>query len=88
LGLSEALTRVALRGARCDRLPQCAEVDSDVASVSPDAVAGALLGATFQRAFASHFLGESRATDEDKRFVRDLVITILEPAYATHGSKG
>jgi AcrR family transcriptional regulator len=51
------------------------------ASVNPNALAGALLGASFQRAFASHFLGESRTTDEDRRFVRDLTATILEPAY-------
>jgi AcrR family transcriptional regulator len=57
------------------------------ASVNGEAVAGALLGATFQRAFASHFLGESRAADDDKRFVRDLVTTILEPAFATNGKK-
>jgi AcrR family transcriptional regulator len=57
------------------------------ASVNGEAVAGALLGATFQRAFASHFLGELRAADDDKRFVRDLVTTILESACATNGKK-
>jgi AcrR family transcriptional regulator len=51
------------------------------ASVSPQGVAGALLGAIFQRCFASHFLGQSRPAEDDRRFVRDLVATILEPAY-------
>jgi AcrR family transcriptional regulator len=54
-------------------------------SVSGDGVAGALLGATFQRAFASHFLGVARPVDEDKRFVRELVATILEPALLSRG---
>jgi AcrR family transcriptional regulator len=50
-------------------------------SVSAEGVAGALLGAMFQRAFAAHFLGAARALDDDKRFVRDVVATILEPSF-------
>jgi AcrR family transcriptional regulator len=48
-------------------------------SVSGSAVAGAILGAVFQRAFASHFLGETRPVEEDKRFVRELVAAVVRP---------
>lgn len=53
------------------------------ASVAPNGVAGALLGATFQRTFASHFLGESRDAKDDQRFIRDLVKTIVSPSSAS-----
>jgi AcrR family transcriptional regulator len=52
-------------------------------SVSADAVAGALLGAMFQRAFAAHFLGTPRAAEDDTRFLREVVSTILEPGHPT-----
>jgi hypothetical protein len=51
-------------------------------TVSGSGIAGALLGGVLQRAFASHFLGIARPVDEDKRFVRELVETILEPSIA------
>jgi AcrR family transcriptional regulator len=54
-------------------------------SVSPIAVAGALLGAVFQRAFASHFLGEARPLSEDKRFVHELVAVVLGSSTAGKG---
>jgi AcrR family transcriptional regulator len=54
-------------------------------SVSGAGVAGALLGGVFQRAFVSHFLGIARPIDEDRRFVRELVDTILEPSVASRG---
>jgi AcrR family transcriptional regulator len=56
-------------------------------SVSGPGLASALLGAALQRAFASHFLGLVRTAEEDRRFVRELVATILESSLPATSKK-